>query len=597
MSGALPSYPFDPQRCIGTVCEVGPSYAKVNLPNAARPEGQWLYGNRLDAGQVGEFVVVECGDVAVFGRLITVKLPEKERLSVEPELGSLREAHPVGTLQLLTTIALRDGGVLGGIQQYPRLGGRVYSAHPDLMKWLAEASGRQSGGASPLLLNMATLPTSSHTSVSFTPENLFGRHCAVLGATGGGKSWTVARIIEQAALLNAKVILLDATGEFHRLDSAFQHLHIGADPHKSPATSVEVVVPYFQLVEADLLSLFKPSGQAQAPKFRAAMKTLKVVKAAPALLTTNGVFMKAGKKKFDFEREMKTHSAVVEGPRADFDITKLARQVDEECVWPTGGTSSSPDPTTWGRLDDGQRSYCVSLITRIEDILGSNELACIFQPQGKPSVFDHVDAFLTSQEARVMRVSMKYVPFAHNAREIVANSIGRYLLSRARQGGFRSKPAFIFLDEAHQFLNKTLGDENTKYALDSFELIAKEGRKFCLNICIATQRPRDIPEGVISQMGTLIVHRLTNDKDREVVERASGDIDRSAAAFLPTLAPGQAIIIGVDFPIPLTVQISKPHREPDSRGPDYQCHWRTNTAEAYGKTEGSQATNVAEGDV
>jgi hypothetical protein len=76
-------------------------------------------------------------------------------------------------------------------------------------------------------------------------------------------------------------------------------------------------------------------------------------------------------------------------------------------------------------------------------------------------------------------------------------------------------------------------------------------------------------------MGTLIVHRLTNDKDREVVERASGDIDRSAAAFLPTLGPGQAVIIGVDFPIPLTVQISKPHREPDSRGPDYQSHWRS----------------------
>lgn len=587
MSEGLPSYPFDPQRCIGTVCEVGPNYAKVNLPNAAKPEGQWLHGNRLDAGQVGEFVVVECGELAVFGRLITVKLPEKERLSVEPELGSLREAHPVGTIQLLTTITLRDGGVMGGIPQYPRLGSRVYSAHPQLMKWLAEASGRRSSGPSPLVLNMATLPASAETSVSFTPENLFGRHCAVLGATGGGKSWTVARIIEQAALLNAKVILLDATGEFHRLDSAIQHLHIGADPQKSPATSVEVVVPYSQLVEADLLSLFKPSGQAQAPKFRAAMKTLKLAKAAPTLSTTNGVFVKAGKKKADFEREMKTHSAAVEGPRADFDITKLARQVDEECVWPNGGTGVSPDPTTWGRMDDGQRSYCVSLITRIEDILSSNELACIFQPQGKPSVFDQVDAFLTNQEARVMRISMKYVPFAHNAREIVANSIGRYLLSLGRQGRFRSKPAFVFLDEAHQFLNKTLGDENTKYALDSFELMAKEGRKFCLNICIATQRPRDIPEGVISQMGTLIVHRLTNDKDREVVERASGDIDRSAAAFLPTLAPGQAVIIGVDFPIPLTVQISKPHREPDSRGPDYQSHWRSIAATESERTEGS----------
>jgi DNA helicase HerA-like ATPase len=54
-------------------------------------------------------------------------------------------------------------------------------------------------------------------------------------------------------------------------------------------------------------------------------------------------------------------------------------------------------------------------------------------------------------------------------------------------------------------------------------------------------------------MGTLIVHRLTNDRDREVVERACGEIDRSASAFLPNLKSGEAAIIGVDFPIPLTV--------------------------------------------
>ena len=84
----------------------------------------------------------------------------------------------------------------------------------------------------------------------------------------------------------------------------------------------------------------------------------------------------------------------------------------------------------------------------------------------------------------------------------------------------------------------------------------------------------NVLEGVLSQMGTLIVHRLVNDKDREVVERASGDIDRSAAAFLPTLAPGEVAVIGVDFPIPLTVQVIKPTSEPESRGPDYQTAWK-----------------------
>jgi uncharacterized protein len=556
---------------MGTVCEVTPHAVRVNLPEAATPEGQWLYGNRLGRGEVGEFVVIECGESAIFGRVINVKLPERERLTVEPELGKATAAHPVGTIQLLATILLKNGKISGGIASYPRLGCRVYSAHPLLLKWLAEAKAR-AASATPVLLDLAYLPTATETLISFTPENLFGRHCALLGATGGGKSWTIARMLEQIARHSSKVILFDATGEFHTLKSAnIKHVYLGPDP--SPAGgAIEVVVPYPELTELDLTALFKPSIQTQAPKLRAAMKSLKLIKLQPAL-AADGCCIKANKNRQPFEDAYKKHAAKVESSSADFEINWLSRQIDEECVWPSGGTAAAPDYSCWGKTNDQERAYCVTLITRIEDMLQSKDLACIFKPKGKASLFNELDDFLKSPDHRVLRISLKFLGFAHNAREIVANAIGRHLLVLAREGRFKDRPLFLFLDEAHQFLNKSLGDENSKYQLDAFDLIAKEGRKFCLNICIATQRPRDIPEGVLSQMGTLIVHRLTNDKDREVVERASGDIDRSAAAFLPTLAPGQAVIIGVDFPIPLTVQISKPDHEPDSEGPKYQECW------------------------
>jgi DNA helicase HerA-like ATPase len=242
-------------------------------------------------------------------------------------------------------------------------------------------------------------------------------------------------------------------------------------------------------------------------------------------------------------------------------------------VWPHGGAQGS-DTKLWGNQDQKELSYCIPLLTRIEQMLTSSELACIFRPESKASVRAELDSFLKGPDAKVIRISLRHLAFEYNVREIAVNAIGRHLLDLGRSGNFREKPVVVFLDEAHQFLNKQLGDENSRYPLDSFELIAKEGRKFSLNVCISTQRPRDIPEGVLSQMGTLIVHRLTNDKDREIVERASGEIDQSAAAFLPTLAPGQAIVIGVDLPMPLTVQVTEPGQKPDSRGPDYQSFWR-----------------------
>ena len=572
MSDALPIYPFDPQRCVGSISEVGPSAAKANLPNAAAPEGQWLHGHRLGAGEVGEFVIVECRDVGIFGRIINVRLPERERLTVEPELGSSREAHPLGTIQLLTTLVLKTGEVVGGISQYPRLGSKVYAAHPLLVKWMAEATQRTELHPNPLVLDLAYLPSANDTLVNITPERLFGRHCAILGATGGGKSWTVGRLIEQVTRHNAKIILFDATGEFHTLDRGVVHVHLGAGSAQ-PETSREVVVPFSELTEADLFALFKPSGQTQAPKLRAAMKSLKLAKLVGVPLAIDGVIGKAGKKKAPYEEAYAKHAQAIESPRADFDVWKLTHQIIEECVYVSGGSQSAPNFSMWGNANESEKSYCVTLITRVEDMLQASELACVFQPIGKQSLTSVLDQFLLDSTKQVLRVSLKFLPFAHNAREIVANAVGRHLLALARGGRFRQQPVLVFLDEAHQFLDKTLGDENTKYPLDAFDLIAKEGRKFCLNICIATQRPRDIPEGVLSQMGTLIVHRLINDRDREVVERASGDIDRSAAAFLPTLAPGQAVIIGVDFAIPLTIQVSAPDKKPDSRGPDYQSCW------------------------
>ncbi len=581
MSNALPVYPFDPQRCVGTISEVGPSTAKANLPNAASPEGQWLHGHRLGAGEVSEFVIVECRDVGIFGRIISVLLPERERLSVEPELGSSREAHPLGTIQLHTTVVLKTGEVTGGISQYPRLGSKVYAAHPLLVKWMAEATQRSEQQPKPLVLELASLP-SADTLVNITPERIFGRHCAILGATGGGKSWTVGRLLEQVARHNAKVILFDATGEFHTLDRGVHHIHLSTGLAQ-PVSSKEVVLPYFELTESDLFALFKPSGQTQAPKLRAAMKSLKLAKIVGTPLATDGVITKAEMKKAPYEVAYTTHAQALESPRADFDLAKLTRQINEECVFLSGGTQSAPNFTVWGKGNESEKSYCVTLITRVEDMLQAPELACIFQPTGKESLTSSLDQFLNDSTKTILRVSLKFLPFSHNAREIVANAVGIHLLALARTGRFRSQPVIVFLDEAHQFLGKTLGDENSKYPLDAFDLIAKEGRKFSLNICIATQRPRDIPEGVLSQMGTLIVHRLINDKDREVVERASGDIDRSAAAFLPTLAPGQAVIIGVDFAIPLTIQVSPPDKKPDSRGPDYQTCWaRPATLQAAG---------------
>jgi uncharacterized protein len=211
-------------------------------------------------------------------------------------------------------------------------------------------------------------------------------------------------------------------------------------------------------------------------------------------------------------------------------------------------------------------------MSRISAVLSSPSFSCVFNSSA-PELTTAISEFIVDDK-RLLRICLSGVSYEFKAREIVANVIGRHLLNIARGGKLNDSPIVVVVDEAHNFLGRQIGSEDAVARLDAFELIAKEGRKFGLNICLTTQRPRDITEGVLSQMGTLIVHRLTNDRDREIVERACGEIDRSASSFLPNLKPGEAAIIGADFPIPLTIQVFPPTAKPKSDGPNYQKRWK-----------------------
>ena len=182
-----------------------------------------------------------------------------------------------------------------------------------------------------------------------------------------------------------------------------------------------------------------------------------------------------------------------------------------------------------------------------------------------------IDSFLKNADKNMLRIDFSDVGFDYQVREILVNAIGKYLLNLSRKGTFKDSPVVVFIDEAHQFLNKSIADEYfASKPLDAFEQISKETRKYGLFLCIATQMPRDIPLGTLSQMGTFIVHRLINEQDKKSVECAATSINRNSLAYLPILGEGEALMMGVDFPMPLTLKIIEPTNKPNSNTPKFK---------------------------
>ena len=563
-----------PELFIGVLSSVSAQAVRFNLNGAGSPSGAHFLGGRYGKGEVGEFVLIEGQTHLLLGRVVEIHLPESERHSVDSSHSKVLDLDAVGTIQLLGSVAMDSLRLTAGVESYPRLGDRVYAAPHNFVADLPSLMEPEGSPESKVLLKLGSIDVALESTVSIRPEKLFGRHCAILGTTGGGKSWTTARIIEECLKHKTKIILIDATGEYRGFSGPFvTHFHLGSPVHTA-ATSQARSLPPTCFVESDFIALFEPAGKVQGPKMRSAMRSLRLAKLVPAV-ATNGIIRKILQSKSPVitAEQQAGVAAKLDDPRQEFEVGKLIAQIEQECVYPDGfGTAQgSKDTTKWGG-DSGEVSHCLSLMSRISAVLTSPSFACVFNSPD-PALTTEIGDFVTN-DMRLLRICLSGVAYEFKAREIVANVIGRHLLNRARGGAFAASPVVVVVDEAHNFLGRQIGGEDAVARLDAFELIAKEGRKFGLNICLTTQRPRDITEGVLSQMGTLVVHRLTNDRDREVVERACGEIDRSASSFLPNLKPGEAAIIGADFPIPLTIQIFPPEAKPKSDGPNYQKCWQ-----------------------
>lgn len=552
--------PVESDRYVGTVTQVTASYVYMNLPNAALGREQ----RGTSRGAVGDFVFVDCERSYVLGRIVETRLPDGERLTVEPAIGSDGAVNPIGRVQLLAAVEQQSNKLKRGVVQFPRIGDGVYLAETRLLATLIRNA---VAGAEDLTLSIGRIDAADGVDVCLPPDKLFGRHCGVFGATGGGKSWTVATLVEQLKLAGGKAVVLDPTGEFADM-ACVDSVYTFAEPE---GDQVLAHFPYQHMTEDDVFSLFRPSGQSQGPKLREAIRSLKLVTAlggnVPQGVTIHdGLIVKVAKPRAPFQNAVRANAVQLHAAGCAFDIQRLAEQIKQECVQAIG------QPNYYGNIDNSTLAYCETLIARINTLIASQELQCVFGEEGV-SLVDHLRAFFADENRDVAVVSFKEVRFEHSTREILLNVIGRFLLAEARQGTFRTAPMVVFLDEAHQFLGRTVGDEYASVKLDAFGIIAKEGRKYGLTCVLATQRPRDVPADVLSQLGTLIVHRLTNDQDRETVERACGDLDRGAAQFVPMLAPGEAVVIGPELPAPVPIFVHRPVSPPDSRGPAFQSSW------------------------
>jgi len=152
-------------------------------------------------------------------------------------------------------------------------------------------------------------------------------------------------------------------------------------------------------------------------------------------------------------------------------------------------------------------------------------------------------------------------------------------LQRYKRNLKKMLPTVLIIEEAHTFIHRYTQESDevfpAKMCTQTFEKIAREGRKYGLGLVVSSQRPSELSPTVLSQCNTFLLHRIVNDRDQDLVKKLVPDSLGGLLKELPVLPTRKAILLGWASPIPMLVEINelRDAQQPKSKDPDFWDVW------------------------
>lgn len=389
-------------------------------------------------------------------------------------------------------------------------------------------------------------------------NKLFQRHAVIVGSTGSGKSWCVARILEQIAnLKSANAILFDIHGEYSTLiGDNFKHFKI-AGPTDTKNDGI-LFLPYWLLSYEEMLSLMLDRSDNNAPN-QAMMFSNKVIEGKKEFLTSTH--------KDELKDDITLDSPI------PYSLTSLLAKLDtldKEMV-----TSASTGKPVKGPYNGLLTRFIQRLNTKQLD----KRLNFLFSQDTALLDYNYMSDLCKGlmQPAEDGKNGVKIINFSEVPSDIlplIVSLIARIIFSVQQWTDTdKRQPIALFCDEAHLYIPANSDKSIDASSLETFERISKEGRKYGVGLVVISQRPSEVNRTVLSQSNNFIAMRLTNIDDQSVVKRLLPDSLGDYAEMLPILDIGEAIIVGDASLLPSRIKVQAPTLKPKSATVDFWDEW------------------------
>ena len=400
--------------------------------------------------------------------------------------------------------------------------------------------------------------TIDESAIAYLDGNkFFQRHASLLGSTGSGKSWSVAAILEQAANLpSANLLVFDLHGEYRKLSYA-RHLRIPGPEELGLSDDSLLFLPYWLLNAEELQAIFIDRSEFNAHNQVTVFQNTIVDEKKKQL---------EGWNKTDVLNAFTLDSPI---PFSIAEVVKELSRLNEEMV-----------PGTSGRERQGTFYGDFSrLLVRLSSKLDDKRYGFLFQ--APPSMHEY-DA-MAQMMKRLLDFSetksqIKVIDFSDVPADIlpvIAGLVARIIFQvQFWTDREKRKPMVIVCDEAHSYLPSKDGKNPVEQrAIENFEKIAKEGRKYGVALLVVSQRPSDVSPTILSQCNNIVSLRLTNGDDQGTVKRLMPESLEGLMDTLPILDIGEALVVGDAVLLPSRIRINPPKEKPLSATIDFWDEW------------------------
>ena len=650
---------------VGTVEFVSPKEIKVLLEIDAPLSTSLNTGIPQQFPKINGFLLIPNESGALVGMITWIGI----EYSAYPKRKGYKDFDLVDLPFPLRKLSLSPIGILKekengyeierGVYSYPSVGDIVIIPSQEQLKAIVQNKDNHAK------VKIGNSPLAASASVFIDPDKLFGRHLAILGNTGSGKSCSVAGLIRWSIesakkendadkKVNARFIILDPNGEYGECFEGLGNVKRYTVKIRGDEDFKQLRVPSWMWNSWEWASIAQASARTQRPILRRALREIKNAdnskeenvdilfrnfltslkisllnyKKAGATLSewpgkqNYGEFLENIKKSLEtftglsqnieqiknnlikqIEAILNSHRKNDKGYFPAFsleEVNQLLRILEESekdigKLTPYEGPDE--DSPVYFKNEDflahierlsqeaNQQQYLDFFLMRVRSLFTDKRIASVINTENAEEVTlqQWLNEYIGDNENNpsITIIDLSLLP--SEILYLVVSVMSRIIFEshhRYKKENDKTLPTVLVVDEAHNLIKRyeTDNDDNIsaqRLCTQIFEKISKEGRKFGVGLVLASQRPSELSQTVLSQCNTFLLHRIVSDRDQEMVKKLVPDTMGGILNELSVLPSRKAILLGWATPIPILVELNElPEKDrPKSKDPEFWDVW------------------------